>query len=109
MNPMPLVTICDLYVHPRVVEIPPVCPRCEGELTEHDALGVWSYTDEHRPGRLFSHADGEVEEGGVVVNYEGDVTGGESFLPTVALSCERCGQQIVEGVVRSFDDEPRGD
>jgi hypothetical protein len=88
-------TICDVIVRPREVEVPDVCPRCDVALDQFLHRG-WEYREQSRPVRI--DAQGQIEN-----DDDAQATtipeGGEGFIGYVAISCGLCGQIIAEGNV----------
>jgi hypothetical protein len=94
------VTIRDIQVTEREVEIPTTCPKCKADLYSHeeDNLHVWGYSDQGRNGHL--HNDGNEEDdhnsSDGVNTANSDLGGGDNFISNVGIYC-KCGYTIAEG------------
>ncbi len=92
------ITICDVTVRERVVELPDNCPKCGVALREPGTLVGWEYQDQKRP--MSVRDDGTID-------YAEDgwsPEGGETFISYVTLVCE-CGEFLVEGDMK-FEQTP---
>lgn len=95
---MPTITICDITVTKRAVELPDECPKCKTKLRE-SSLTAWEYQDQSR-GVTIDDAGNVGTDGG---DYSCDdlPQGGESFISWVALTCGGCGYMLAEGKVHA--------
>jgi hypothetical protein len=94
---MPTVTVTDLVVTTRKVNLPTICHGCGGRLKEDRALHVRGFVDETRAGRLpNSTADKMDATAGVVLGDVGHDSG-EEFINNVSVSCRRCSRILASG------------
>jgi hypothetical protein len=100
---MPKVTVCDLVVREREVDVPSKCPRCGADLTFPGSMKVWEFQDQCRP----AHFDDAEQEG---LNW-GDClpSSGETFMP-VEFQCKECEHTLLhnEELTITGEDETRG-
>jgi|SRR5271165_3805265 len=85
------ITICDVTVRERVVELPDNCTKCGIALREARLTG-WEYQDQSRPV--------VVRDDDLTIDYDEEGAnvpeGGEAFISYVTLVCQ-CGEFLVEG------------
>lgn len=96
------VTISDVRVTEREVEIPTCCPKCGCDLTsiEEENLRVWEYADQSRCGFLATEENGEGDMAGI--NTRDTTRGGENFISNVSVWCT-CGHELVSGRFEQID------
>lgn len=90
------VTVSDIQVTERKVEIPSHCPKCRADLTDRGQknLRVWEYCDQERRGYLPANQEEAHDNYGI--NTGGSANGGESFIDNVSVWCV-CGEILVGG------------
>jgi hypothetical protein len=101
---MPKVTVFDLVVREREVDVPAKCPKCEADLTLPDALKVWEFQDQCRPAHF-----GEVWQG-EGLNWDDSLPdAGENYMP-VDFYCKKCDHLLATGeeLTITGEDETRG-
>jgi hypothetical protein len=94
------VTIADIMVIYREIELPEHCPSCNSDLTKEGAIAAWEYQDQKRYGALDKDSqtfkDSEKDYG--------VPEGGESFLSYVAYWCHDCSEMLEsEGAMEEHD------
>lgn len=93
------VTICDIQVTEREVEVPTSCSECGASLLSKDNnLEVWEYSNQKRIGHLQNDGDEDDDVSSTMgVNIaSSDLDGGDSFIENIAMYC-RCGNEIASG------------
>lgn len=115
------VSVANIVVTYKTVEIETVCPNCKADLTVDGAIKAWEYVDEGVRGRLHLNPlpsphlqgpkeenflvrdvemklkDGEVEEETFLMSGSTDRSHGDNFICYVAYWCLECDEPFLEG------------
>lgn len=79
-------TVHDLIVVEREIELPEKCPNCSHEFQEGDDLKVWEYQDQCRVATL-------LPEGGI--DWPDLPAGGDCYL-YISWHCDECDHVLLE-------------
>ena len=94
---MPTVTVTDVVVTTRKVELPAICPGCGERLRAEGALRVWGFVDEARTARLPRASDHAMDTVAGIVLGDAGYDSGEAFIDNVSVMCSRCNRALAEG------------
>lgn len=92
-------TVEDIIVRSRDIEVPKKCPKCGADLTQEGSMKVWEYQDQSR----FCHIINDT------VEWETDQPdSGESWL-ACSYECHSCGHVLAFGTEQRIntDDSPQ--
>lgn len=95
---MPTVTVTDVEVRARKVNLAGTCPGCHRRLQLDGALRVRSFVDESRSGRLRKPGDDALDAIAGLVLADQLPDSGEAFIDNVAIACTHCNHVLAEGV-----------
>jgi len=66
-------TVDDIIVRTREVEVPEKCPECGADLTQPGAIKVWEYQDQHREAHLVRPSPKHAGTSGSDIDWEDDL------------------------------------
>ena len=93
------ITLADVSVRYRCVELLDACVSCNADLRQPGAMRAWEYQDQVRHG----HLDPEAPSG-FAFNEDEVPEGGQEFVAYVSYHCARCGAVLAAGDEKSSDE-----
>jgi hypothetical protein len=92
------VSISDVVVTTREVDIPEACPKCDADFTDAEEQNVSAYEwqDQGRPGHFG-------EDGEFVYHEAALPDSGESYIAYIGYACSACGASLAEGTLETKD------
>ena len=94
---MPTVTVTDVVVRTRKINLAGTCPGCHNRLRLDGAMRVRGFVDESRAARLRRAGDDAMDTIAGLVLADTLLDSGEAFIDNVAIACSHCNRTLAEG------------
>ena len=95
---MPTITVTDVVVRTRKINLAGTCPGCHRRLRQDGALRVRGFVDESRAARLRRAGDDALDAIAGLILADTLPDSGEAFIDNVAIACKQCGHVLAAGV-----------
>lgn len=95
------VSISDVVVTTREVDIPEACPNCDADFVDasENNLTAYEWQDQARSG----HLGGEDDDMDFIYDEYELPPGGEGFISYISYACATCGAVLAEGTFETKD------